>query len=85
MPDKLVIQMPGYLKINALFPSDHHFHYGYLIYAAAVVANFDYEWGRKYFEEVLLLIRDIANPSTHDNFFREFSCLISWSFKCLVI
>ena len=48
------------------------FHYGYFIYAAAVVANYDLVWGRKHFQEVLLLIRDIANPSIHDKNFPAF-------------
>ena len=52
---------------HTLLSSD--FHYGYLIYAAAVVANYDYVWARKHFEEVLLLIRDVANPSAQDKFF----------------
>ena len=62
---------PG-LNFGNGFYNDHHFHYGYLIYAAAVVSNYDYVWARKHFEEVLLLIRDIANPSTHDKFFPQF-------------
>ena len=62
---------PG-LNFGNGFYNDHHFHYGYLIYAAAVVSNYDYVWARKYFEQVLLLIRDIANPSTHDRFFPQF-------------
>ena len=62
---------PG-LNFGNGFYNDHHFHYGYLIYAAAVVSNYDYIWARKHFEEVLLLIRDIANPSTHDKFFPQF-------------
>lgn len=49
-----------------------HFHYGYHIYAAAIVAHFDPKWGRDHFEEVLLLIRDIANPSHEDTFFPTF-------------
>jgi len=34
------------------FYNDHHFHYGYHIYAAAVVAKFDYAWARKHHEQV---------------------------------
>jgi len=48
------------------FYNDHHFHYGYHIYAAATVAHFDKAWGREHFEEVLFLVRDIANPSNDD-------------------
>ena len=46
-----------------------HFHYGYFIFASAVVAHFDPEWGRQMFERVLLLIRCIANPSEEDEVF----------------
>lgn len=49
--------------------NDHHFHQGYIIYAASAVAYFDEEWGKEQFENVLLLIRDIANPSSDDHFF----------------
>jgi endo-1,3(4)-beta-glucanase len=45
---------------------------GYHIYAAAVVAHFDPQWGRDHFEQVVLLIRDIANPSHDDVFFPTF-------------
>lgn len=60
------------LIIQTGFYSDHHFHYGYHIYAAAAVAHFDRDWGRVHFEDVLLLIRDIANPSSDDKFFPRF-------------
>jgi endo-1,3(4)-beta-glucanase len=56
-------------KIVTGFYNDHHFHYGYHIYAAAAVAHFDYAWGRQHFDQVLLLIRDIANPSDDDIYF----------------
>jgi endo-1,3(4)-beta-glucanase len=56
---------PGYYN-------DHHFHYGYHIYAAAVVAKYDPSWGKEYFDKVLLYIRDIANPSTEDEYFTQF-------------
>ena len=52
--------------------NDHHFHYGYHIYAAAILAEFDRDWGRLFFERVLLLIRDIANPSAKDPHFPVF-------------
>ena len=34
------------------FYNDHHFHQGYHIYAAATVAYFDNEWGKRMFENV---------------------------------
>uniref|UniRef100_A0A7S1HWD1 glucan endo-1,3-beta-D-glucosidase n=1 Tax=Eutreptiella gymnastica TaxID=73025 RepID=A0A7S1HWD1_9EUGL len=56
---------------NAYY-NDHHFHYGYFIYSAAVVAKFDQAWAQKYNEKVLALIRDIANPSPKDKYFTTF-------------
>ena len=53
-------------------PQDHHFHNGYHIYAAAAASSFDAAFGRRYFEPVLSLIRDIANPSTSDRYFPQF-------------
>jgi len=50
------------------FYNDVHFHYGYFIHAAAVVSHFDPVWGRKMFEQVLMLIRVIASPE-EDLFF----------------
>lgn len=49
--------------------STEDFHYGYWIYAAAVIAKEDKEWGSKYSDFILDLIRDIANPSDDDNYF----------------
>ena len=67
-PDCPALYDFGY-NFGAGFYNDHHFHYGYHIYAAAVAAHFDHDWGRKYHEHVLLLIRDIANPSAGDPYF----------------
>lgn len=57
------------LNFGAGFYNDHHFHYGYHIYAAAAIAHFDPDWGRANFERVMLFIRDIANPSKDDPYF----------------
>mmetsp|Transcript_32036 Transcript_32036/g.95977 ORF Transcript_32036/g.95977 Transcript_32036/m.95977 type:complete len:1250 (-) Transcript_32036:130-3879(-) len=70
-PDCPTFSDPG-LDFGNGFYNDHHFHYGYHIYAASVVANFDLAWGRQHFQEVLMLIRDIANPSIHDESFPAF-------------
>eukprot|EP00808_Paulinella_micropora_P016625 g81738.t1 len=51
------------------FYNDHHFHYGYHIYAAAVVSYFDLKWRIKFHPHVLALVRDIANPSDADPYF----------------
>jgi len=60
------------LNFGNAFYNDHHFHYGYYIYTAAVLAHFDPQWGRDNFETVLVLIRDIANPSSDDTSFPLF-------------
>ena len=48
--------------------ADHHYHYGYHVYAAAVVAKFDPQWGEKFFDQVMMYIRDFANPFEDDYF-----------------
>eukprot|EP00903_Cladosiphon_okamuranus_P009961 g9449.t1 len=62
---------PG-MNFGLGFYNDHHFHFGYHIFAAAIAAKFFPEWGVKHHEAVTLLIRDIANPSSSDPFFPEF-------------
>lgn len=52
--------------------NDHHFHYGYLIYAGAVVAKRDPAWGMRFKEHLLALARDILNPSSKDRHFPRF-------------
>lgn len=52
--------------------NDHHFHYGYWIYAAAVVARSDSAWRTANKERIDALVRDIANPSTTDTYFPKF-------------
>lgn len=47
---------------NAVY-NDHYFHWGYYIYAAAVIAHFDSSWATAYQTKVNDVIRDIANPS----------------------
>lgn len=59
------------LNFGAGFYNDHHFHYGYHIYAAAVLAHFNHDWGRDNYEKVLMLVRDIANPSVDDSYFPQ--------------
>ncbi|MEW9699953.1 discoidin domain-containing protein [Paenibacillus sp. SI8] len=55
--------------------TDHHFTYGYYVFASAVLANFDQDFKLKYGTMVDNLIRDYANPSKTDPlfpFFRNF-------------
>ncbi|KAF2274837.1 endo-1,3(4)-beta-glucanase 1 precursor [Westerdykella ornata] len=55
---------------NTLY-NDHHFHYGYFVYAAAVIGYLDPSWLREGTNRawVDMLVRDFANPSTQDPFF----------------
>jgi hypothetical protein len=52
--------------------TDHHFHFGYFIYAAAVLGKNDPDWLNKYKDKVDLLVRDIANPSEQDVYFTPY-------------
>ena len=53
--------------------NDHYFHYGYTIYAAAVVARFDPNWlTATNVARINDLVRDICNPSTADPYFTTF-------------
>lgn len=49
--------------------NDHHFHYGYFVFAAAVVARFDCAWAHRFADDVNLLIRDAANADRRDTRF----------------
>ncbi|KAI1387491.1 glycoside hydrolase family 81 protein [Hypoxylon trugodes] len=50
--------------------NDHHFHYGYFIYAAAIIGYLDPSWLTKgNVDYVNTLVRDIANPSHLDKHF----------------
>lgn len=61
--------------------NDHHFHYGYHILAAALVAQVDSSMGGEWLQGVLAwvstLVRDIANPSFTDPYF-PFSRNFDW-------
>ena len=70
-PETFFFEFFSYTSFSAFY-NDQHFHYGYHIHGAAVVAHFDADWGKKHFEEVLLLVRSIANPSEADNAFPLF-------------
>ena len=53
--------------------NDHHYHWGYMIYAAAVLAHFDPSWANPAIRDsVNTLVRDIANPSASDTYFARF-------------
>ena len=44
--------------------NDHHFHFGYFVYAASVIAKSDSNWVNTYGDAVLSLIRDYSNPAS---------------------
>jgi endo-1,3(4)-beta-glucanase len=46
--------------------NDHHFHYGYFIYAASVLAKYDPEFLNMYGPVVDLLVADIANYKSNE-------------------
>ncbi|MCM3630177.1 discoidin domain-containing protein [Paenibacillus glycanilyticus] len=46
--------------------TDHHFTYGYIVFAAAVLATYDQEFKDNYGEMVEHLIRDFGNPDKDD-------------------
>ncbi|KAF7552811.1 hypothetical protein G7046_g7293 [Stylonectria norvegica] len=52
--------------------NDHHFHYGYHILAAAYIGHLDSKWLAANKDYVNTLVRDIANPSSKDNYFPKF-------------
>jgi hypothetical protein len=49
--------------------NDHHFHYGYFVYAAGIMADYNPAFVTKHGLIINTLIRDIANPSRTDEFF----------------
>ena len=42
--------------------NDHHFHYGYFLYAAACMAKDNPTWVAQWGDEVMHLVRNLANP-----------------------
>ncbi|KAF5669328.1 glycoside hydrolase family 81 [Fusarium circinatum] len=55
--------------------NDHHFHYGYFLHIAAVIAKYDPDWLAQHREYVTFFARDIINPSSDDPFFPITRCL----------
>ena len=46
--------------------NDHHFHYGYFLYAAAAMAKDNPAWVDEWGDEVMHLVRNLANPAASD-------------------
>jgi endo-1,3(4)-beta-glucanase len=64
--------------------NDHHFHWGYYLYAAAVIAKYDSAWAQTYNNAILDFARDIGNPSPSDHSFtttrmKDWFCSHSWA------
>lgn len=58
--------------------NDHHFHYGYFVYAASVIGYMNSTWlTPQNVQWVEMLIRDYANPSTSDPYY-PFSRMFDW-------
>ncbi|EJS41884.1 dse4p [Saccharomyces arboricola H-6] len=61
--------------------NDHHFHYGYIIHAAAVIGYVDSKlngtWATVNKDWVNSLVRDVANPSEKDQYFAQ-SRMFDW-------
>jgi hypothetical protein len=45
--------------------NDHHFHYGYHLFAAATLAHFDRAWAEQHRERILLFVRAATRCSVH--------------------
>ncbi|KAH6615497.1 glycosyl hydrolase family 81-domain-containing protein [Chaetomium sp. MPI-SDFR-AT-0129] len=54
--------------------NDHHFHYGYFLSVAAVIAKFDKDWLSQHKDYINWFARDIINPSADDPFFPIARC-----------
>ncbi|KAJ7118834.1 glycoside hydrolase family 81 protein [Mycena epipterygia] len=54
--------------------NDHHFHYGYMLHGAAVIAKYDAAWWSANQKFVTTFARDIGNPSTADPYFTVARC-----------
>lgn len=80
-----VVSNASYVTGNPLedfgnpYYNDHHFHYGYFVYAAAVIGYLDPEWlGNSTNKDwVNMLVRDYANSDLDDPYF-PFSRSFDW-------
>ncbi|KAF2477918.1 glycoside hydrolase, partial [Lindgomyces ingoldianus] len=59
------------LDFGNAYYNDHHFHYGYFVWTAAVIGYLDPNWLGEGTNKawVNMLVRDYANPSTSDPYF----------------
>lgn len=64
--------------------NDHHFQYGYFLYAAAVLGKHDTKWLQENKEKCLNLVLDIANADHQHSYFctyrhKDWYCGHSWA------
>ena len=59
--------------------NDHHFHYGYFTYAAALLALVDDDFKKNYGEMITLVAKDYANWDREDTNFPFFRTLDPWA------
>jgi endo-1,3(4)-beta-glucanase len=57
--------------------NDHHYHYGYLLYACAALGRLDPAWLASRQDSIFALVRDFANPRRDDPFF-PLARMIDW-------
>lgn len=56
-------------SFGSQYLTDHHYHYGYFIYAAAVVASFDTNFKNTHGNTVDMIIREVNSPNRNDPLF----------------
>jgi endoglucanase Acf2 len=65
-------KVKGVAATTAAFGSedfnDHHFHYGYFIYAASILGKYDQQFLRDFADDINLLVADIAAYDRTDEF-----------------
>lgn len=59
--------------------NDHHFHYGYFVMAAAVLARYRPQWAKDWAPFVDLLIKDAANWDREDQRFPFLRCMDAYA------
>lgn len=74
------------LDFGNTYYNDHHFHYGYFVYAAAVIGYLDPSWLNQGTNKawVNMLVRDYSNSVTTDAYFpfsRSFDWYVEFKFK----
>jgi len=68
-----VVSKSGATNVNVDYGNgyynDHHFHYGYHLYGASVIAKYDTTWFNTNKRYITGLARDIGNPSSSDPYY----------------